>query len=151
MTVFEWFVVIALAVIFLAVILQGKGYDEEDPIKFLQPQPMTNGEYYAIREAAQLRAHVDSLYKENCRLRESDHYECTKTQVVLKMIDPCQFDDKDLEAIKKKLGIDDTDIKVEDAKKRIDYNSHDLGEFGKVIRTGYAKDIIEDNFGGKSN
>lgn len=33
---------------------------------------------------------------------------------------------------------------IEMAKKRVEYNAHDLGEFGKMIRVEYVNNILED-------
>jgi hypothetical protein len=34
--------------------------------------------------------------------------------------------------------------RFKEAKRRVDYNAHDLGEFGKMIRVEYVYDILAD-------
>lgn len=34
--------------------------------------------------------------------------------------------------------------RIEEVKTRVDYNAHDLGEFGRVIRVAYVNNILDD-------
>lgn len=149
---FEWFVVVSLVLIFIAVLSKKPSSVERDScdVEYLGKKPMTTGEWWAIHEANNLRSLNWELTKKNDELRRViEHRELFSYHY--QTVDLLGINEYQQAVILKKLGVKTPESAIKKAKKDIDWNAHDLGEFGKVIRTEYAKNIIEENFGGKCN
>ena len=150
---FEWFVVVSLVLIFIAVLSKKpgsveRGSDDVEYLGCLGQKPMSTGEWWAIHEANQLRSLNWELTKKNDELRRViEHRELFSYHY--KTVDFLGINEHKQAVILKKLGVKNPESAIKKAKKDIDWNAHDLGEFGKVVRTEYAKNIIEENFGGK--
>ena len=148
MTGFEWFVGIALVVIWLTVILTRE--KDED----IKPTVVNFNDSYKYHEEQAFRDVVRrELHETNYWLRRSHHSHCDVVDIkrqqekFAEILQTSAVLDPDM--LDKWLGKPTVEDKIEQAKKDIDYNAHDLGEFGKVIRTGYAKNIIDKNFSKK--
>ena len=129
MTGFEWFVVVALVIIFITVLCKGNSksiYDDDKP-EFAYPRPLTLWESDLIYANDHLKTYADYTRRENDALR--DKLRAQRDRVIV-------IDSAALRGV-------DSEGRLDKAYADIKYNAQDLGSMGEVLSVYDAKRIVK--------